>query len=326
MKNPTPEVLLEALEKDIVALEFGTSPANLYDPLRYMMQLGGKRLRPMLCLLAYQLFDNQWQNALVPAISIEVFHNFTLIHDDLMDNAPLRRNQATVHQKWNPNVAILSGDVMLVKVYDLLLEKVPHIHLKTVLQAFNLCAAQVCEGQQLDMDFETSEGISKGDYLKMIELKTAVLLGFALELGGILGGANSEEAHLLRKIGIEAGIGFQLQDDFLDVYGDPKTFGKQVGGDIIENKKTYLLLDALEKAKGETAKELQYWLQENQKPAEKVAAIRQIYDQLEVGKATKERYQAYFTQAVLGLERLPLSDTRKNPLRNLFHTLFMREK
>jgi geranylgeranyl diphosphate synthase type II len=326
MKNPTPEVLLAALEKEIAGLEFGKEPANLYEPLRYVMQLGGKRLRPMLCLLAYQLFDNQWEKALLPAISVEVFHNFTLIHDDLMDNAPLRRNQPTVHRKWNPNVAILSGDVMLVKVYDLLLEKIPHIHLKTVLQAFNLCATQVCEGQQLDMDFETSAGITKSDYLKMIELKTAVLLGFALEMGGILGGASSEEAHLLRKIGINAGIGFQLQDDFLDVYGDPKTFGKQVGGDIIENKKTYLLLDALEKAEGQTAEELQGWLQESQRPTEKVAAVRQIYDQLEVGKATKERYQAYFTQAVLGLERLPISDTRKNPLRNLFHQLFMREK
>lgn len=230
--------ILESLNQEISRQQYGQHPPELYEPIRYIMSLGGKRLRPVLTLLGSQLFTDQWQPFVKPAIAVEVFHNFTLMHDDIMDAAPLRRGQPTVHHRWNPNVAILSGDVMLVCAYDLLLEAEP-TKLPVILKKFNRCAAEVCEGQQMDMNFERLPTVSEADYLDMIRLKTAVLLGFSLELGGILANADASQTDLLYEMGVNIGTGFQLKDDLLDVFGEQAKFGKQVGGDILANKKRF---------------------------------------------------------------------------------------
>jgi len=228
MKTSIPQ-LLASIESAINHLQLGQQPAQLYDPIRYIMNLGGKRLRPLLTLLSYSLFKEQYQPAVKPAVAVEFFHNFTLMHDDIMDEAPLRRGKDTVHQKWNKNVAILSGDVMVIQVYNLLLD-LEDRHLKPVLEVFNQCAIQVCEGQQIDMMFEDNDEVSESDYLEMISLKTATLLGFCMELGGILADVERDIKTKLKDFGINLGIGFQLKDDLLDIFGDQGKFGKQVGG------------------------------------------------------------------------------------------------
>ena len=235
---------LSWIESEIRKQKFGKQPSSLYEPLRYIMALGGKRLRPLLTLLAYSLYKRDSRKIVSIATAVEVFHNFTLLHDDIMDNAPLRRGNPTVHKKWDVNTAILSGDVMQIKVYDLLLN-VEDAKLKEVLIAFNKCATEVCEGQQCDMEFELRSKVTEVQYLRMIRLKTAVLLGFSLELGAILAGATRQDRNALREFGINIGIGFQLKDDLLDVYANKKKFGKMVGGDIVANKKTFLLIKAL---------------------------------------------------------------------------------
>lgn len=274
-------------------IDLGQNPVELYEPLRYILSLGGKRLRPALALMSYKIFKPDFDKILVPALSIEVFHNFTLMHDDIMDEAPLRRGKTTVHEKWNTNIAILSGDVMLVKAYELLAESESQ-YLKEVLQKFNTCAAEVCEGQQFDMNFETEDVVHVDEYINMIRLKTAVLLGFALELGAILAGASKEDAKHLNNFGQYVGIGFQLKDDLLDVYGDAEKFGKQVGGDILCNKKTFLLIRALEKAEGVTEDQLKTWLNESNRDEEKVAAVTAIYSELEIDHETEAEIQKYF--------------------------------
>src|SRR6267142_4131149 len=251
--------LLDRIESEIKKQKFGNEPRSLYEPLRYIMALGGKRLRPLLTLLSYSLYKRDARSIVPIATAVEVFHNFTLLHDDIMDNAPLRRGNPTVHEKWDVNTAILSGDVMLIKVYELLLE-IEDSKLKEVLTAFNQCAAEVCEGQQWDMEFENKTNVAEAEYLGMIRLKTAALLGFSLELGAMLAGAPRVDRQALRQFGIHIGIGFQLKDDLLDVYGDKRKFGKQVGGDIIANKKTFLLINAMAKARGNDKKELARWL------------------------------------------------------------------
>lgn len=217
--------------------DFGDKPQELYEPIRYIMSLGGKRMRPLLSLLSYQLYKDNIKEVIPASIAVEIFHNFTLMHDDIMDNAPLRRGQQTVHEKWNSPVAILSGDVMLVKAYQQLIANSPTEKLTEILEKFNRCAIEVCEGQQIDMNFEEQEQVQEADYIEMIRLKTAVLLGFSLEFGGILAMDNEADQALLYQMGVNAGIGFQLMDDLLDVYADQDKFGKQVGGDIIANKK-----------------------------------------------------------------------------------------
>ena len=243
------EHYLALIEKEISKQKFGNEPDSLYEPIRYIMNIGGKRLRPLLTLLSYSLYKEDAEKIVSYAVGVEAFHNFTLMHDDIMDNATLRRGKATVHEKWNTNTAILSGDVMLVSVYDLFLG-IEDSMLKQVLKTFNRCAAQVCEGQQWDMEFETREDVTQDEYIEMTRRKTAVLLGFSLELGAILAGAPQEDQRLLRNFGINAGIGFQLKDDWLDVFADKDKLGKQIGGDIVANKKTFLLLKALELAEG----------------------------------------------------------------------------
>src|SRR5690554_2087299 len=272
--------LQTALESHIQSLNFGEAPNELYEPISYLMNLGGKRIRPLLTLMAYSLYQEDYKAILSPALAVEIFHNFTLMHDDIMDDAPLRRGKATVHEKWNANTAILSGDVMMVKAYDMLLE-VPSDKLSVCMRHFNRTAAEVCEGQQLDMNFENREVVSEDEYLNMIRLKTAVLLGFALQYGALLAGAPEEDVQRLYDFGVSIGIGFQLKDDLLDVYADKAKFGKQVGGDIIANKKTYLLIKAKELAANRDTKELRDW--ENAADfdkEEKVKAVTALYDRL----------------------------------------------
>ncbi len=292
------------IEQEIRKKEYGKQPVSLYDPIKYLMGLGGKRMRPMLTLLSYSLFKNDVKSIVPFAIAVEAFHNFTLMHDDIMDKAPLRRNKPTVHKKWNVNTAILSGDVMLVKVYEMF-SQLDTSKLKTVLKAFNTCAAAVCEGQQWDIDFETTDKVSEEQYLTMIKLKTAVLLGFSLELGAILGDASDEDRKALREFGTNIGIGFQLKDDLLDAYADPKKFGKQVGGDIIANKKTWLLIKAQERAKDKNKKELATWLSAKKfKKQDKIMAIKSIYDQLDIPSLAEKKVNQYFERGFKELEKL----------------------
>ena len=285
---------LSWIEKEIRAQRFGSRPASLYEPIRYIMALGGKRIRPLLTLLSYSLYKDDARAIVKYATAVEAFHNFTLMHDDIMDNAPLRRGKPTVHEEWNVNTAILSGDVMLVQVYGMLLN-LEADKLRTVLALFNACAAGVCEGQQWDMEFESKDCVSQAEYINMIRLKTAVLLGFSLELGAVLAGAPAEDQKLLRGIGENLGIGFQLKDDLLDVYADKNKFGKQVGGDIIANKKTFLLIKALSKAKGKDAKELQYWLSAKKfVRRKKISAVTSLYDRLGIQSLTEKKASEYF--------------------------------
>ncbi len=316
---------LELIEKAIAKHKFGKQPDSLYEPIRYIMNIGGKRMRPLLTLMAYSLYKKDVKSVISYAIAVEAFHNFTLMHDDIMDQAPLRRGMATVHKKWNVNTAILSGDVMLVKVYDMFMD-LPDAKLKKVLRAFNKVAAEVCEGQQLDMDFETRSDVSEAEYINMIKLKTAVLLGFALELGAILANANEAQQKALREFGVNIGIGFQLKDDLLDAYADPKKFGKQVGGDIIANKKTYLLIKTKEKANAEQRIVLDHWLSLTKfNKQEKVEAIRGLYDGLEIQSLTNKKINSYFAKGFKSLDAVKGDKKAKNILRSFTEDLIDRQ-
>lgn len=305
---------LKWIEEEIKNQRYGYAPASLYDPIRYIMSLGGKRLRPLLVLLAYSLYKKDVKKIVPIAVAVEAFHNFTLLHDDIMDNAPLRRGMKTVHEKWNANTAILSGDVMLVKVYDQLLA-VERDLLKDVLIKFNRCAAEVCEGQQWDMEFEQKKKVTEEEYVNMIKQKTAVLLGFSLELGGMLAHTSKADQKALLNFGIDIGIGFQLKDDWLDVFGDGKKFGKQVGGDIIANKKTYLLITALAIAKGPTKKELDKWISLTEfDKKEKVKAVTELYQKLDISKKTNDQINFYFERGFSHLTKLNVPTSKKNIL------------
>lgn len=309
----------------LAQLNYGEQPDTLYAPIRYIMALGGKRIRPLLTLLGAHVFTDELSGIIKPALATEVFHNFTLLHDDLMDQAPLRRGQATVHEKWNPNVAILSGDVMLVRAYELFLEVKPEL-LPTVLRRFSQTAAEVCEGQQWDMNFETEAQVTIPQYLDMIRLKTAVLLGFCLELGARLAGATEEDSEHLRQFGTDIGLAFQLRDDLLDVYGDAATFGKRVGGDIISDKKTFLLLSAQAQANEDQRAILRQHIAQPVLDAEaKVKAVRAIYDELEIRPQTEALINDYFQDALQHLERIAAPAERKAPLHQLALQLMDRE-
>ncbi len=285
----------------IAETTYPASPKELYEPIRYLMSLGGKRMRPLLALMGYQLFKEDVEKAIPVALAVETFHNFTLMHDDIMDNAPLRRGNATVHEKWNTNIAILSGDVMLVEAYKWLMQLDKAV-LAEVLHVFNDTAVKVCEGQQWDMNFETQPAVTIAEYTTMIEEKTAVLLAASLKMGAMAAGATAADAQHLYEFGRNMGIAFQLQDDLLDVYGDPEKFGKQVGGDIIANKKTYLLIKAIEIADGKTAETLNYWLAAKQFDAtEKVAAVTAIYTQIGIDKLVKQVMDTYCQTALAAL-------------------------
>jgi len=317
---------LQKLINDALAKKkYGDTPVELYEPIGYIMSLGGKRLRPCLLLMACDLFGGNVEQAVQAAMAIEVFHNFTLVHDDIMDKAPLRRGKQTVHEKWNPSIAILAGDVMMVEANKLIMQ-VDNSILRTVLDVFNETAIGVCEGQQLDMNFETLDNVTIAEYINMIRLKTAVLLGGTLKIGSIIGGAGMAEASLLCDFGVQLGIAFQLQDDILDVYGDPEKFGKQVGGDILSNKKTYLLIKALELAEGKTLTELNHWLSSTSyDPAEKVAAVKAIYNQLSIREQAEAEMNKYAEMAMNDLEQISLPPDRKSILRSFADNLLVRE-
>jgi geranylgeranyl diphosphate synthase type II len=321
------EAFLSHIQFEISKLSYGEKPKELYEPISYLMNLGGKRLRPALTLMSYSLFEDEWKVATKPALAVEVFHNFTLMHDDIMDEAPIRRGQPTVHEKWNRDVAILSGDVMLVAAYELLSE-MPDVQFKKTLKRFNRTAAEVCEGQQMDMNFAERTDVTEEEYIEMIRLKTSVLLGFALELGGLAANESDENCQNLYEIGVNLGIGFQLKDDMLDVYGDPEKFGKQVGGDIIENKKTWLMLKAIEKSQGKPEEvALREWIKKEVFNSDKkVLAVTQIYDSLGIHELAEAEMNGYFKKGFDGIDAFPVPEERKTTLREFGKYLLGRDR
>ncbi len=318
--------LQKIIEEAVKATSYPAEPKELYEPITYLLSLGGKRLRPALVLMAADLFDGDIAAAIAPALAIELFHNFTLMHDDIMDKAPLRRGKPTVHAKWNEPVAILSGDVMFVQAYKMMIQVKPEL-LSAVLDVFNQTAIGVCEGQQIDMNFENRATVSINEYLEMIRLKTAVLLGGALKIGALIGNASENDAQLLYDFGENLGIAFQLQDDILDVYGDPEKFGKQIGGDIIANKKTFLLIKALDLAENEVLQELQYWLSlKDFNEEDKVATVKKIYDVLDIRTLAEDMMKSFALNALKCFNSInvPLED--KGVLMEFAELLVERER
>ena len=301
---------------------FPSEPASLYEPNQYFLQLGGKRIRPVLCLMGNELFDEITDDAWQAATAIELFHNFTLIHDDIMDKAPLRRGMKTVHEKFGTNTALLAGDVMLVGAYDYL-NKISSGYLHPVIHLFNKTAREVCEGQQLDMDFEKKENVNLDEYLKMIELKTSALLAASLQMGAILGGAGLRNQYLLNEFGRKLGLAFQIQDDYLDAFGDPGKFGKQVGGDIKANKKTFLLIHVYETATESQKNKLHKLL--NDYSDQKVEQVLQIYRECKVDEWVRQLKDKYLDEAFLHLEDIAVLSIRKQPLKELSHFLIRRD-
>jgi len=320
-----PEHILEQINAQISKAQFGTEPVELYEPIRYFMQLGGKRLRPLLTVFGTYLFSDEYEKAILPSLGIEIFHNFTLMHDDIMDKAPLRRNKQTVHEKWDQNIAILAGDVMLVKAYEYLIKAEASL-IPEILTPFNICAAQVCEGQQLDVNFETSDSVDEQKYLEMIRLKTAVLLGLALEVGAIIGDASPTDRKWIKEAGINMGMAFQLQDGLLDVFGNQKKFGKKVGGDIIANKKTFLLIKALVKANKQQSQLLNKCLSDvSINDDEKVATVTRIYQELDIKALTELKIEFYIQEALESLSKTSSPLYKKNTLKKYFFKLSQRE-
>lgn len=313
------------LNETLDQLDFDKQPKELYEPLEYSLGLGGKRMRPILAIMAYLCQKDDWEKIIEPALSIELFHNFTLIHDDIMDEAPLRRGEPTVYKKWNKDIAILSGDVLMVMAYDMLM-KADYPDFKYLLKLFNTCAIEVCEGQQLDMNFEKEASVSEEAYLEMIRLKTAVLLGFSLEMGALLGGMHPKNAIHMRDFGVNIGIGFQLKDDLLDVYGNAQKFGKQVGGDIISNKKTLLLIKAIALAEGKEKLKLHNLLAcRDFVPDVKVRKVKEIYESLDIQRKVEKKMEKYFEKAFVQLEELTDTDLNLEPLKAFTKNLIDRD-
>jgi len=314
----------QLLEKQIHALDLPKEPKNLYDPLRYFLTLGGKRTRPSLTMLASSLFGSPGIKAINAALAVELFHNFTLIHDDIMDDAPLRRGKATVHEKWDRDIAILSGDVLFVEAYSLLAKHDAEV-LPKLLSVFTRTAREVCEGQQMDMDFESSNSVTIDEYIEMIRLKTSVLLGAALEMGALIGGAkNQEDIENIYDFGVNIGLAFQMHDDLLDLYADPEKFGKQVGGDILSNKKTFLLLKAYEMAEQETKTEIDNILN-NQKGQVKIDNIKVIFEQLGVRQITEDQKELFYQKALLNMKEINVPEANKIELLDLAKYLMSRD-
>jgi geranylgeranyl diphosphate synthase type II len=319
--------LQQQVEEQVAALNWSMEPKGLYQPIEYVLSLGGKRIRPVLTLLACELFGGDKSQAMPAALAVEVFHNFTLLHDDVMDRADTRRGMPTVHKKWNDNTAILSGDAMLIKAYQLLqqdpLDKQP-----ALFGLFSQTAVEVCEGQQYDVDFENDLTVCIPQYLEMIRLKTAVLLAAALKMGAIIGGASEQDAQALYNYGINLGLAFQLRDDYLDSFGDAAVFGKKIGGDICCNKKTFLMLTALQKANKEQRDQLEKWMDCNNESCfeQKVASVLTIYKDLQVDVRCEEAIQQYFEKSVGSLENVQLPDNKKDILVNFANKLMGRNK
>ena len=319
------EEIRKKVEQAVSGLRFEYPPKSLYDPIEYTLALGGKRIRPALVLMAYNLYKEQVEAALVPAVGLEVFHNFTLLHDDLMDEADKRRNKPTVHKVWNANTAILSGDAMLIAAYELI-GKTDAAHLKAVFDLFTQTALEICGGQQYDMEFETRTDVTEEEYIEMIRLKTAVLLACALKMGAILADAPAEDAEHLYQFGIHIGLAFQLQDDLLDVYGNTETFGKNIGGDILCDKKTFLLINAFRLADDRQRSELNRWIgTKPEHPEEKIAAVTYIYNELHLKELSEQKIEDYFARAMEHLDAVQVQPEKKAVLRQLSERLMNRQ-
>lgn len=319
------ETILQKIESEIASLSFDYPPQSLYEPIRYILSLGGKRIRPALTLMACNMYSDTVEKAVYPALGLEVFHNFTLLHDDLMDEADKRRNKPTVHKVWNANTAILSGDAMLIAAYRLIGETEAPF-LKKVLDLFTATALEICGGQQYDMEFESRSDVTEEEYMEMIRLKTAVLLACSLKTGAWLGGAPEEDADHLYAFGIHIGLAFQLQDDLLDVYGDTATFGKNIGGDILCNKKTFLLVNALKQASPDQRKVMDDWMAlKSFEPAEKIAVFTSIYNTLDLRKKTEKKIQYHYDEAMKRLEALSVAPEKLSVLKNVCDRLMCRQ-
>ena len=317
--------LLQMVNTAIAAMPLEREPQGLYAPIRYVLSLGGKRIRPVLMLAAYNLYQEDVQPCLMPAIGLETYHNFTLLHDDLMDRAEVRRGKACVHRKWDDNTAILSGDNMLVLAFRYMMqcdkEKMP-----AVMNIFSQTAIEIDEGQQYDIDFDTRNDATEADDIEVTRLKTSVLLACALQIGATLAGAPEQDASTLYRFGERIGLAFQLQDDYLDVYGDPAVFGKKIGGDILCDKKTFMLINALRNASGQDLAQLQHWIgNKDCKPQEKIQAVTALYTKIGVDRMAQERMDAYFAQAEASLDEVRLPEQRKQMLRSLAHGLMGRQ-
>ncbi len=325
MKYST-EDLEAKINSAINELDYKKQPLSLFEPIEYILSIGGKRMRPILAYMATNLFTDDIDKTTYPALAIEIFHNFSLLHDDLMDNASIRRGKPTVHKHWNANTAVLSGDAMLIDAYNYI-TKVPPNALSPILEVFTNTAMQVCEGQQYDMDFEKRLNVIESEYIEMIRLKTAVLLAASLKIGAILGKASDDDAERLYEFGIYIGLAFQLKDDLLDVYGDPLNFGKQIGGDIISNKKTFLLIKALENSDEKSNATLKEWIAaESFDDNAKINAVKKIYDGLNLESMTDKLIQKYYLAALNCLSEVNVSDDRKNSLLVYTNDLMNRDR
>lgn len=325
MKTYTASQLLDKINVYLEQMPYMRPPKGLYEPIAYELSLGGKRIRPVLMLMAYQLYKEDVERILPQAAGLETYHNHTLLHDDVMDKADMRRNKPTVHNVWNENTAILSGDAMLILAYRLMAD-CPQEKLAEVLRVFTETTMEICEGQQWDMEFETRMDVKVDEYVEMIRLKTSVLLAAALKIGAYLADAPAEDAQLLYDFGVKMGLAFQLQDDWLDVYGDPKVFGKNIGGDILCNKKTYMLITALEQANEEQRQELERWLEVvDYVPAEKIAAVKALYNEIGVGKRCEEKVEAFYAEGLAVLDQVSASSERKEALKAFACSLMNRK-
>ena len=318
--------ILQLVNDFLAKLPYNRQPKSLYDPVEYVLSLGGKRIRPVLMLMGYNLWREDPESILMPAVGLETYHNYTLLHDDLMDNADMRRGQQTVHRRWDANKAILSGDSMLVLAYQRM-QQVPADKLPAVLDIFTETALEIGEGQEYDMSFETRNDVTEAEYIEMIRLKTSVLLACALKIGALLADAPQEDANRLYRFGEQVGLAFQLQDDLLDVYGDPKVFGKAIGGDITSNKKTYMLINAHNRANAEQSAELDRWILAKEfDRAEKVAAVTRLYDEIGIRQLCEEKINYYFQLASKTLDEVNVPDERKTQLRAYMDELLHRNK
>lgn len=322
----TSKEILSLVNNYLDTLPYDRQPSSLYDPIRYVLSLGGKRIRPVLMLLGYNLFKDDPESILSNACGLETYHNYTLLHDDLMDKADMRRGNPTVHIKWNDNAAILSGDSMLVLSYQRMAQ-CSERHLKRVLDVFTETALEIGEGQQYDMEFENRADVREEEYIEMIRLKTSVLLACALKIGAILADASEEDQENLYRFGEQIGLAFQLQDDYLDVYGDPKVFGKNIGGDITSNKKTFMLINALLKAEGEDKAELERWINATEfNREEKVSAVTALYNKLGIDKMAKDKIEYYFAQSRKFLDAVSVAPELKEELLSYTAQMMKRNK
>lgn len=321
----TADEILKMVNEFLDHLSYDRKPESLYEPIKYVLSMGGKRIRPTLMLLAYNLYKENPEDILMNACALETYHNYTLLHDDLMDNADMRRGHLTVHKKWNDNTAILSGDSMLVLAFQRMMQ-CDEKHLKDILDLFTVTALEIGEGQQYDMEFETRNDVKEEEYIEMIRLKTSVLLACALKIGAILADASAEDADNLYKFGEQIGLAFQLQDDYLDVYGDSKVFGKEIGGDITSNKKTYMLINAFNKANAAQREELTRWVSARDFDRnEKVDAVTRLYNEIGIDQLAQDKIAYYFAQSKKYLDAVNVSEEKKEELRKYAQKMMKRQ-